>query len=59
MPAMPDTRKMSGLDNPTVWGFYVVDAVSGLVLNILMLIVGCGLLGMREWARQGGVMLSA
>lgn len=58
-PVMPDMRKMSGFKDTKVLAFYIVDTASGLILNLLMLIVGCGLLGLREWGRRGGVVLSA
>jgi hypothetical protein len=58
MQPMPDTTKMSGLSDPMVLGFYIADAASGLILNLVMLIVGIGLVGVREWGRQGGTILS-
>ena len=58
-PDISDVAKIWGLQEPIVIGFYMTDVASGLILNVVMLIVGGGLLGLREWGRKGGVFLSA
>ncbi len=53
-PVMPATMNfdMFGFKNPIVIGHYAIDILTGLILNVLMLISGIGLLRLREWARK-------
>ena len=41
-----------GLKDPMVLGHFTLDAISGLVLNLLMFVSGFGLLRYREWGRK-------
>jgi hypothetical protein len=57
IPKMPDMAKFYEEVNIPAYG--IADAVSGLILNILMVIAGIGLLGFKEWARQLGLWVAA
>ena len=59
MPVMPDMSKMYGMNNPRVMGYSVTDILSGLLLNVFLLISGAGLVGMREWGRKLAVWIAA
>jgi hypothetical protein len=51
---MPDISKMVPNDRRiTIWG--VGDALSGLLVNILLVISGVGLVMRREWGRKWGI----
>jgi hypothetical protein len=41
-----------GFRNPRVIGFYFCDLVSSMLLNLLLIIGGIGLVGLREWGRK-------
>lgn len=57
VPAMPDISKMVPTDRRlTIWG--VSDAISGLLVNLLLVIAGVGLVMRREWGRKWGVGVS-
>ena len=51
-PKMPDMQNMFGMNEPTVKGAYIFDAVSGLLLNVMMLVSGIGLVNHSDWARK-------
>lgn len=52
MPVMPDMGEIFKIyNNPHFTGFGLADAVSGMVLNLLLLISGAGLLMLRPWGR--------
>jgi hypothetical protein len=48
MPGMMDISKM-GLDDPTLVGWTWSEVISGLVLNVLMLVSGVGLMSWKPW----------
>jgi hypothetical protein len=54
---IPDMSKLLG--DPRVQGYYVADVVSGLLLNLLLLISGIGLVCLKEWARVTAVWVAA
>lgn len=49
---VPMADMMGMYRDPTLVGFLVTDAVTGLILNALMLTSGIGLLAARGWARK-------
>jgi hypothetical protein len=51
MPGMFDFNKL-GFDEPVFMGWYGVEVVTSVVLNLTMMISGIGLLSYREWARR-------
>jgi hypothetical protein len=57
LPKMPDMAKF--YEDVSLPAYGIADAVSGLILNILMVVAGIGLLGFREWARQLGLWVAA
>jgi hypothetical protein len=56
-PQLPDFSKLS--TNPRTRVFALVDATTGLLLNILMIISGIGLLAWKEWARLTALGVAA
>src|SRR5262249_43401668 len=40
-------------------GFYLVDVVTGMILNVLLLISGIGLVRLKEWGRVTGLWVAA
>jgi hypothetical protein len=52
----PDFSKLLG--DQRIWGYYLVDVVTGLILNVLMLIAGIGLVALSEWARKLGIWVA-
>jgi len=57
-PKMPDFTKVYGTDDPRVVGYWITDFVSGMILNLLLLISGIGLLTVKEWGRKLGVWVA-
>ena len=49
---MPDPMTIWGLDKPHVIGFFAIECVLALLLNLFMFISGVGLLSFNEWARK-------
>ena len=49
---MPDPMVMWGFDKPQVVGFFTMECVFILLLNLFMFISGVGLLSFNEWARR-------
>jgi hypothetical protein len=50
VPVMPDTSKW--MTAPEMKVYVLADAITGSVLNLLMLISGVGLVALKEWARR-------
>jgi hypothetical protein len=48
-----------GFDDPRVMGHFVLDASSGMLLNLVMVISGFGLLALKEWARKLAIWLGS
>jgi hypothetical protein len=58
IPAMPDISKMVPSDpRLTIWG--ISDGLSGLLVNLLLVISGIGLVMRREWGRKWGLGVAA
>ncbi len=57
-PPMPNFNKMNMFQDRRVTIYSVVDLVSGIVLNLIMIISGVGLLSYKEWARKTAVGLA-
>ncbi len=57
MPKMPDMAKfMQAAGFP---GYIIADVVTGLLLNILLIVSGIGLLSFKEWGRRLGLWVAA
>jgi hypothetical protein len=54
----PDITKMYGMSDPRVSGYYLTDLLSGLLLNVGLLISGIGLVGLKEWGRRWGLWVA-
>jgi hypothetical protein len=53
MPLFPDFGKIfSAFSHPWLIAHGIVDAATGLVLNIVMIVAGIGLLRLRRWGRK-------
>jgi hypothetical protein len=53
---MPDMSKVTDMmKNPAYQAYQWGDMISGLVLNVAMLVSGIGLVQLREWGRQFGL----
>jgi hypothetical protein len=52
VPKMPDMSKMGVTANPQFVAYTLVDAGTGCLLNIAMLVAGIGLISLKEWARR-------
>lgn len=50
VPTIPDTTKM--VASPVMKTYMLADAVTGVLLNLLMLASGIGLLALKEWGRS-------
>jgi len=57
LPKMPDIAKFS--QQVGFQAYWIVDVVTGLILNILMVVSGIGLLHFKEWGRQQGLWVAA
>jgi hypothetical protein len=58
LPEMPDFTKMYAMDEPHVMRFWTVEILSGLILNVLMLIAGIGLVAIKNWGRALGIWVA-
>lgn len=59
-PQMPSmTIGMKSMSDPRVVAYGVTEVATGLILNVLMLVGGVGLLGLREWGRKMAVAVAA
>jgi hypothetical protein len=54
---IPDMSKLLG--DQRVWGFYLVDVLTGLILNVAMLVAGIGLVCLSRWGRTLGIWVAA
>jgi hypothetical protein len=61
IPTMPniDMSKMYGMNDPRVIVYWLVDMLSGVLLNVLLIISGLGLVAMREWGRKMAITIAA
>jgi hypothetical protein len=57
IPKMPDFTKF--MQDPRYLGFEIVDLVTGLVLDILMVVSGIALLNLKEWGRRAAIWVAA
>ena len=57
IPKMPDMAKFTQDASFQVYG--ITDVVSGLILNILMVVSGAGLVSLKEWGRRLGLWVAA
>jgi hypothetical protein len=57
LPKMPDMSKFS--QEASLQGYSIVDVVTGLTLNVLLVICGIGLVCYREWARRLAIWVAA
>ena len=55
---MPDPMAMWGFDKPQVVGFFAMECVFTLLLNLFMFISGVGLLSFNEWARRMAIWVA-
>jgi len=58
IPQMPDVSNMIGMKSPGVLGAYIFDCLTGLILNVMMVVSGIGLLKYRAWARKMAVWVA-
>ncbi len=56
-PKMPDMTKFT--QDVAFQGYAIADVVTGLVLNILMVVSGIGLVGLKEWGRRTAIWVAA
>jgi hypothetical protein len=54
----PNLSKIYGMGDSRVATYMGVDIISALVLNVLLLVSGIGLLGLKSWARKLGVFVA-
>jgi hypothetical protein len=54
-----DVAAMYGVKDPGVVVFWSVEVLSGLVLNLVLIVAGIGLLAVAEWARMLSIGLAA
>jgi hypothetical protein len=57
LPTMPDMTKLT--KDVRVQGYCLADIVTGMVLNVVMLISGIGLVGLKEWGRVTALWVAA
>lgn len=57
VPVVPDTSKF--MTAPGLQSYMIADALSGIMLNVLMMISGIGLLAFKEWARVVALWVAA
>jgi hypothetical protein len=57
-PKFPDMSNMMGMKDPGAFATYLFDCLSGVILNVLMLISGIGLLKFQSWARRMAVWVA-
>ncbi len=49
---------MTGLSDRRIVVYYAVTLVTGIILNILMIVAGAGLMRLTEWGRRLGILLA-
>ena len=47
-----DVAAMYGIKDPAVVTFWSIEMISGIVVNLLLIVAGIGLLSVAEWARK-------
>jgi hypothetical protein len=57
VPKMPDMAKFT--QDADLQTYIIADVVTGLLLNILLIVSGIGLLSFKEWGRQLGLWVAA
>jgi hypothetical protein len=57
VPKMPDMAKF--MQNRSLQVYGIADFVTGLILNVLMVVSGIGLVCYKEWGRQLGLWVAA
>jgi hypothetical protein len=57
LPKMPDMTKFT--QDPVYQLYGIVDVVTSLILNVLMIVCGIGLVRYAEWGRQLGLWVAA
>jgi hypothetical protein len=55
---MTDMMGWNIMSDPRVAVYYFTEVVSGILLNIAMIISGIGLLGLAEWGRKMGITVA-
>jgi hypothetical protein len=50
--AFEDLQNMNAYTEPRLAVFYILDISTAVVLNVLMIVAGAGLMGLKEWARR-------
>jgi hypothetical protein len=58
VPKMPDMSRMWGMTDPRLQGFFWIDFLTMIPLNLAMLISGVGLVTLKEWGRVIGVYVA-
>jgi hypothetical protein len=58
-PKMPDIKKMYGMDKPEVAAWAIGEAITGMILNLAMIVAGIALVGFREWGRIMALWVAA
>lgn len=53
-----DVAAIYGIKDPKVVAFWTIDAVSGIVINLLMVIAGIGLVARSEWGRKMSIAVA-
>ena len=57
-PIQPDLSSLDQFKNPTIRTATLLNMGSGIVMNIALIVVGIGLVRLREWGRSFGVILA-
>ena len=52
MSAFNDLQDLNAYTEPRLAIFYILDISTAVVLNVLMIVTGGGLMGLKEWARR-------
>jgi hypothetical protein len=55
---MGDFNEMTGMSDRRVLAYYAVTLVTGIILNILMIVAGAGLMRLTEWGRRMGILVA-
>jgi hypothetical protein len=57
VPNVPDASRI--FKNPLILPYSLVDTLSGLILNVMMIIAGIGLMAIRSWGRILAIWVAA
>ncbi len=49
---LEELQDMNAYTEPRLAVFYILDVSTAVILNVLMIVAGAGLMGLREWARR-------